>query len=61
MSDTIECDLGEDPDALLTYATKTSKLKDAIHQKANNFINIDEAQEKDKVYYDRKHADTRVN
>lgn len=45
-------------DALLSYATKVTQLKDAIHKKAK--INIDQAQAKDKIYYDKKHADTRV-
>ncbi len=34
-------------------------LQDDIHSKAKK--NIDNAQEKDKMYYDRKHADKKVS
>ena len=43
----------------MTHARAVTKLKDDIHSKAKK--NIDNAQEKDKIYYDRKHADKRVS
>ncbi|XP_064389722.1 uncharacterized protein LOC135337662 [Halichondria panicea] len=47
-----------DISAIMTHARAVTKLKDDIHSKAKK--NIDNAQEKDKMYYDRKHADKRV-
>ena len=48
-----------DVDAILSHAAAVTKLKDAIFKKAKK--NIDHAQDKDKMYYDQKHADKRVS
>ena len=48
-----------DIDAILSHAAAVTKLKDAIFKKAKK--NIDHAQDKDKMYYDQKHADKRVS
>ena len=40
-----------DISAIMTHARAVTKLKDDIHSKAKK--NIDNAQEKDKMYYDR--------
>ncbi len=48
-----------DISAIMSHARAVTKLKDDIHSKAKK--NIDNAQEKDKMYYDRKHADKRVS
>ena len=47
-----------DPDELLEYAEKMGQLKERIFEKAK--ANIDEAQKKDKQYYDRKHSNPEV-
>ena len=47
-----------DPTKLLEHAEMMTRLKDKIYEKAK--VNIDEAQKKDKQYYDRKHADPKV-
>ena len=46
------------PDILLRNARTMLTLKEAIHRKAGT--NIKRAQEKDKCYYDKKHADPKV-
>ena len=51
----IDC---QDPETLLEHAKKMFELKQSIHQKAAT--NITEAQRKDKLYYDKKHSDSRV-
>ena len=48
-----------DPDVILHHAAKMTQVKNAIHEKAR--VNIGEAQKRDKLYYDRKHADNRVS
>ena len=45
-------------DDIIEEAQKMAKLKQTIHQKAK--INIDNKREKDKKYYDQKHADPQV-
>ena len=47
-----------DTDDIVQQAEKMAELKQKIHAKAK--VNIDHAQEKDKMYYDRKHADPKV-
>lgn len=44
-----------DPQKLLEHAEMMTRLKEKIYEKAK--VNIDEAQRKDKLYYDRKHSD----
>ncbi len=48
-----------DADALLQHADMMASLKERTFSKAK--ANIDEAQKKDKLYYDLKHADHRVS
>ena len=47
-----------DTEDIVKQAEKMAKLKHKIHAKAK--LNIDAAQEKDKMYYDKKHADPKV-
>ena len=47
-----------DTEDIVQQAAKMAKLKHKIHAKAK--LNIDAAQEKDKMYYDKKHADPKV-
>lgn len=47
-----------DPDKLFEHAEKMTALKEKIYEKAKS--NIDEAQRKDKFYYDQKHSDPKV-
>ena len=58
-SDARNADQSFDTDAILSYAAKTTALKDAIYKKAK--VNIDKAQEEYKKYYNKKHRDIRVN
>ena len=46
------------PAVLLQHARRMFELKERIYEKAGT--NIKKAQEKDKKYYDRKHADPKV-
>ena len=47
-----------DPDKLFEHAEMMTALKEKIYEKAKS--NIDEAQRKDKFYYDKKHSDPKV-
>ena len=49
---------GWDPDEIAKHASMMSKVKEVIHSKAKR--NIDDAQKKDKLYYDSKHASSEV-
>ena len=44
-----------DPQKLLEHAEMMTRLKEKIYEKVK--VNTDEAQRKDKLYYDRKHSD----
>lgn len=47
-----------DTELVLSYAEKMSKVKEKMFQKVKK--NIDEAQKKDKHYYDKKHSNPMV-
>ena len=47
-----------DTELVLSYAEKMSKFKEKMFQKVKK--NIDEAQKKDKHYYDKKHSNPMV-
>ena len=47
-----------DTEDIVQQAKKMAKLKHKIHAKAK--LSIDTAQENDKMYYDKKHADPKV-
>ena len=54
---------GEDPlgwnsDQLFEHVKQMVQVKEKVFEKAKK--NIDEAQRKDKLYYDQKHADPKV-
>ena len=56
--DALEKETDWDAEEIIQQAQKMQQLKENIKERVKS--NIDKAQEKDKLYYDRKHADPRV-
>ena len=46
------------PESLLEHAKMMFRLKEKIYKRAG--MNIKQAQQKDKIYYDKKHSDPKV-